>query len=153
MRTKILVIGLICILLGSFLLAQEKLKIKKDLKATTEDGRKVLLKTDGTWEFIKEEVKKEWREVVSWKGSATKNTETFHISSNEWIISWLTEPSKYGEMVFQIFVYKANGEFVTLAANVIGKNEDHSVMRGKGNYYLMINSAQLYSVVILEKTK
>jgi len=57
MRTKILVLGLICIFLSSSLIAQEKPKIKKNLKATTEDGRKVLLKTDGTWEFIKEEAK------------------------------------------------------------------------------------------------
>jgi len=54
MRTKILALGLICIFLSSFLIAQEKPKIKNNLKATTEDGRKVLLKTDGTWEFIKE---------------------------------------------------------------------------------------------------
>jgi len=57
MKTKILALGLICIFLSSFLIAQEKPKIEKNLKATTEDGRKVLLKTDGTWEFIKEEAK------------------------------------------------------------------------------------------------
>ncbi len=153
MRTKILALGLACLLLSSFLIAQEKAKIKKDLKATTEDGRKVLLKTDGTWKFIKEEAKKDWQEVAKWSGSAIKNTETFHISSDTWVISWLTEPGKFGEMNFQIYVHKANGELVTVAANVIGKNEDHSVMRGKGDYYLMINSAQIYSVVILEKTK
>ena len=153
MRIKILALGLICIFLSSFLIAQEKPKIKKNLKATTEDGRKVLLKTDGRWEFIKKEVKKEWRDIARWKGSAIKNTETFHISSDTWVINWLTEPGKYGDMNFQIFVYKANGELVTVAANVIGKNEDHSIMRGKGDYYLMINSAQIYSIVILEKTK
>ena len=153
MRIKILALGLICIFLNSFFIAQEKPIIKKNLKATTEDGRKVLLKIDGTWEFIKEEPKEEWKEVARWKGSAIKNTETFHISSDTWIISWLTEPGKYGDMNFQILIYKANGELVTLAANVIGKNEDYSIMRGKGGYYLTINTAQSYSIVILEKTK
>ena len=38
--------------LSLFLVAQEKPKIKDDLIATTEDGRKVLLKIDGTWRFL-----------------------------------------------------------------------------------------------------
>jgi len=153
MRQKILLFSLIlCVILMS-LWALEKPKIKKDLIATTEDGRKVLLKMDGTWEFLKEEIKAEWREVAKWQGSLIKNTETFTIASNEWKIIWSTKPGEYGEMNFQIYVYKANGDLVGVAANVIGKDEDSSVMRGKGSYYLMINTAQPYIIVIYEKMK
>lgn len=154
MKAKFFVLGFVCLFLFLSLIAQEKPKIEKNLIATTEDGRKVLLKTDGTWEFIKEESKeKEWREVAKWSGSAIKNTETFHISSDQWVISWRTEPGKFGDMNFQIYVHKESGELVTVAANVIGENEDYSVMRGRGDYYLQINTAQIYSIIILEKTK
>ena len=41
----------------SSLIAQEKPKIKKNLKATTEDGRKVLLKTDEHGNLLKKKPK------------------------------------------------------------------------------------------------
>jgi len=46
MKNKVLILLVIC-LLGLSLMAQES-----DLIATTEDGRKVLLKADGTWKFL-----------------------------------------------------------------------------------------------------
>ena len=79
MRTKILALGLICIFLTSFFIAQEKPKIKKNLKATTEDGRKVLLKTDGTWEFIKEEAKVDKPAIIT--VYITKTGGKYHRSS------------------------------------------------------------------------
>ena len=42
----------------------------------------------------------------------------------------------------------AHGSFVV--ANVIGRDSDSSVMRGTGNFYLMINSGQPYEVTIEE---
>lgn len=151
MRLKIIVIGLIFFFLISNNWSLEKPKIKKNLIATTEDGRKVLLKTDGTWEFIKEQKPvKSWREIAKWKGSSIKNTETFHVSTTEWRISWATQPGEYGDMNFQIYVYK-NGELVSLAANIIGKGSDISYMRGSGDYYLMINTAQPYVIIVEEK--
>jgi hypothetical protein len=35
-----------------------------------------------------------------------------------------------------------------LAANVIGADKDSSVMRGRGEYYLHINTAQPYVITI-----
>ena len=88
-----------------------------------------------------------WSAVESWSGKATKNTETFRIDSDLWRISWKTKPADLGEFVFQIYIYK-DGELVNLAANVIGTDEDSTVMRGAGNYYLNINTGQPYTIKV-----
>ncbi|PIN87738.1 hypothetical protein COV12_02225 [Candidatus Woesearchaeota archaeon CG10_big_fil_rev_8_21_14_0_10_32_24] len=97
----------------------------------------------------------EWYEVKTFSGSGIKNTETFTIPSNEWKISWdTTERVIEGQsfqMNFQIFVYKSNGELAGLVANVVGDDADSSIMRGKGNYYLQINSGQPYDIKIEAK--
>lgn len=92
-----------------------------------------------------------WHEIARWQGKGIKNTETFHIPSREWRISWSTKPGEYGDMNFQIFVYKSDGSLVTVAANVIGKDKDSSFMRGAGDYYLTINTGQPYLVIVEAK--
>lgn len=93
-----------------------------------------------------------FQEIARFSGEATKKTESFTVSGSEWKIVWATDQGKYGPMAFQIYVYSASGELLTLAANVSGKNEDYSVMRGSGTYYLEINTAQPYTIVILDQT-
>ena len=89
-----------------------------------------------------------WQTIAQWQGKATKNTETFHIPSKEWRISWDTRPGSLGDFNFQLFVYTADGDLRTVAANVIGADQDSSTMRGSGDYYLTINTAQPYTVEI-----
>ena len=90
-----------------------------------------------------------WHEVGRWQGKGTKNTETFHIPSQEWKIAWSTKPGDLGAMNFSIMVYKTGGSFpITVAANVIGEDADQSIMRGDGNYYLTIATAQPYMVTV-----
>jgi hypothetical protein len=88
--------------------------------------------------------------VKKWSGQGIKNTETFHIPSNEWTIYWSTKPIHSFKGILQIFVYRSEGSLVGLAANVMGKSDDNSVMRsGPGDYYLKINSANLaYGIVV-----
>ena len=93
-----------------------------------------------------------WRTVKVFQGSSIKNTETFYISSREWRISWITRPGKYGDMNFQIYVYEdKQNSFPQVVANVIGYSKDSSIMRGSGNYYLTINSAQEYTITIEQR--
>jgi len=114
--------------------------ISIEKEATEIEGRKPGIELD-----------KKWHEIASWEGTATKSTETFNPSTTEWRISWETKPGQLGEMNFQIYVYKANGDLVTVAANVIGYNKDSTIIRGAGSYYLTINTAQPYSISIQEK--
>ncbi|KKG10463.1 hypothetical protein [Methanosarcina sp. 2.H.A.1B.4] len=86
--------------------------------------------------------------IATWSGSSIKDTETFHVDSNEWKISWNTEPGQYGAMNFQIYVYGSDGTLKGVAANVIGSNSDSTIMRGSGDYYLSINTAQPYEITI-----
>lgn len=86
--------------------------------------------------------------IASWEGESTKNTETFTVPSDEWKISWDTQSGKYCDMNFQIYVYDKNGAMKGVAANVIGTNNDSTIMRGSGDYYLMINTAQPYKITV-----
>ena len=91
----------------------------------------------------------EWHKVARFEGNGIKNTESFSVTSGEWRIRWDTKPGQFGAMNFQIFVYDAKSNTpVAVAANVIGASQDSSVMRGRGEYYLIINTAQPYTVVI-----
>ena len=95
-----------------------------------------------------QEVKAEPVTIASWTGESTKNTETFTVPSDEWKISWDTKAGDLGAMNFQIYVYNADGSMKGVAANVIGKSSDSSIIRGSGDYYLMINTAQPYQITI-----
>lgn len=123
MRKRLLWMGIICLGMAGLTMAQNKPAIEKA----------------------------ELREVASWQGDGTKNTESFTITKREWYVVWATSPGEYGDMNFQIYVYReANEELVGLAANIIGKGQDYSVYRGVGKYYLMINSGQPYKVSVYE---
>lgn len=94
-----------------------------------------------------------WNEVITFKGSSIKNTQSFHISSEEWRIEWSTKPGQYGDMNFILYTYNADGSMKEpgVVANIIGAGSDISYMRGSGDYYLTINTAQPYTVIIKEK--
>jgi len=92
-----------------------------------------------------------WHEIARWEGKSIKNTETFHSPSQEWRISWDTKPGDYGAMNFQIFVYSDAGDLIDVAANVIGEDKDSTIIRGAGDYYLTINTAQPYVVIVEAK--
>lgn len=91
-----------------------------------------------------------WQKVVEFTGKGIKETETFTITADEWRISWDTKPGEYGAMNFQIYVYKGKS-MAGIAANVIGEDKDSTIQRGKGDYYLTINTAQPYTVVIEQR--
>lgn len=86
--------------------------------------------------------------IASWEGSTKKNTETFHVPSKEWKISWDTKPGEYGDMNFIVNLYDADGNYVDLVANCIGANVANTTMRGAGDYYLDINTAQPYKIYV-----
>lgn len=88
--------------------------------------------------------------IASWSGSSTKNTETFHVPSKEWTISWDTKPGKSGDGNFIVYVYDANNPKVVsqVAANVIGASDESTIMRGEGDYYLAITTTQPYDITV-----
>jgi hypothetical protein len=89
-----------------------------------------------------------WHEIKRFSGKSIKQTETFTVPGNDWRISWDTKPGAYGAMNFQIYIYKPDGSLVTVAANVIGADKDSTIMHGSGAYYLMINTAQPYTITV-----
>jgi len=82
----------------------------------------------------------------------SRNTETFTITTHEWRIWWATFLDEEGEESnFQIYVYKSDGDLVDVAANVVGKSNEFTTMRGKGDYYLKINTGQPYMITVYEE--
>lgn len=88
-----------------------------------------------------------WRTVSSWQGKSTKNTETFRILASEWRVCWKTQ----GDGILQIYIHDSDKNLKDLAANVQGNDEDCSIMRGAGNYYLSINTTQVYNIIVEER--
>lgn len=86
--------------------------------------------------------------IANWTGSCTKDTETFHVSSNEWKVAWDTKPGKNGESNFILTIYNSDGTYKSSAANVIGSSSDYSIIRGSGDYYLSILSGQPYEIAV-----
>jgi len=93
-----------------------------------------------------------WHQVIAFQGSSTKNTETFHISSNEWRINWNTTPSQYGDSNFIITIMDSNNAPMGGVANVIGEGNDTNYEHGAGDYSLQILSGQSYQITIEEKS-
>ena len=104
----------------------------------------------GTESNKSEEPKEDWKEVIIFEGESIKDTETFHIEGKEWRIVWSTEPGDLGDMNFQIYAYDSDQNMKSVAANVVGKANDTSTIRGDGDYYLSINTAQPYKIIIEE---
>ena len=98
-----------------------------------------------------------WKEIARWKGNGIKHTETFNISVETWRISWETKPTDYSVPLFQIWVYNSKDRIgedipVAIAANVLADvDSSSSIMRGSGDFYLMINTALTYIVIVEEK--
>lgn len=89
-----------------------------------------------------------WSDVASWNDWSSKETETFTTTSSEWRIVWDTEPEGCGEMNFQIQVYTAAGDLRSVAADIIGEGKGVSYVSGAGDYYLMLDTAQYYTVTV-----
>jgi hypothetical protein len=89
--------------------------------------------------------------VKTWKGSGAKDTESFDVRSREWRITWETSNEPFANAgIFQIYVHNDKDELVSLAANKQGTGSDTSYVRGRGRFYLKINSANVDWSVIVE---
>lgn len=122
----------------------DKIRIEQDQKTAREYKKKGTVKSD-------------WKEVARWQGSGMKSTDTFHVSSDTWRISWEIWSTEYSAPLFQIYVFKSTDKLgedvpVSIAANVMA-NEDSSssTIRGSGDFYLVINTLLSYIVTIEEK--
>lgn len=85
--------------------------------------------------------------IASWEGESTKDTETFHVSTDQFKISWDTKPGNFeGNFIFTI--NNADGSFKAAGANVIGTNNESTIVRGAGDYYLSITATQPYKITV-----
>ncbi len=98
--------------------------------------------------YLKDLPKGIWYEVSLWEGSGPKQTEAFHIPSYLWMIGWNTVPTSNRPAFFSIKVYSADGTFIRYAAKAMGEDFDRTFIRSSGTYYLVIDTAQKYTVFV-----
>lgn len=130
---------------------EEKPEIKEENNTEEVEKNEEIEKEETENEDAK--VESGWKEVIKFEGNSIKDTQTFKVSSNEWRISWDTKPGDMGDMNFQIYVYDKSGTPAGsyVIANVVGEGSDTSYMRGSGEYYFTINTAQPYTIIVEEK--
>lgn len=115
-----------------------------DQAAVTEDGRTVLLKDDGTWEYTdtdKSDYVYKFNLIKYFKGSSTKSTESFHIEKKPWHMKWIAKG-----IIFQIFIYSEDGTLISMVNGL----EDTTVIRETGNFYLEIIAIDSYEIWIFK---
>jgi len=116
-----------------------KATVKATAKATSKPTAKATTAT------------KTWKTVTTFKGSSTKTTAKFTVTSNEWRIRWTTAPVS-ADMSFSVVLFDKDGEIITVVANVIGKGSDESYVYQSGVYYLqIITGAQNYDITVEQK--
>jgi len=93
---------------------------------------------------------RQWVRVASWTGEGIKSTETFTVG-DEWAIEWVTRPAQRGDATFGITTHDKNGSPVHSDAGIVGTGHDVSYRHQPGEYYLEINSGQMWQVVVWEK--
>lgn len=105
--------------------------------------------------FASEEELYVLHQVRFWHGSEddSMDTRTFAILDDAWRVWWATERGKHGPANFQIWVKEEDGEFESLAANVIGESNHWATIRQKGRFYLQISTMQPYMITVYSHRK
>lgn len=94
----------------------------------------------------KPEPKPEWSYVIGWEGNGAKTTEPFKINGAMWRIKW-----KNSGLVLQVFLYRTNGDLVSIPVNTSEKGEDVSYVYEKGEFYVTINAVGKWRIDIEQK--
>lgn len=91
-----------------------------------------------------------WRQVVRFEGKEDTQTQPFTIPAEaaEWRVGWNTRPGDAGFGRLKVDVHKADGEVVGTAANVIGSSLGNTVYQGAGEYYLVIETNQPFTITV-----
>ena len=95
-----------------------------------------------------------WYEVASWRGTESKITEIFQISSRIWMISWHTRTignKKPGKLA--IAVHSSDGKSVGVVTNIEGTDENKVILQGSGNYYLIISATQPFKILVKARSR
>jgi hypothetical protein len=109
-------------------------------------------KLDGSIGGDKVEKKLAWHNVIAVNGKASRTSETFKITGQEWKISWKTTALKGKEDEFIIILFdKSNPDVSEIIVNVTGTDTDFAYLEGKGQFYLMVTTSQPYEIKIDEQ--
>lgn len=112
--------------------------------ATTDDGERVLLYSNGTWEYV--ETKEEWQTVFSISSSSSKETKQFEISSDEWRIT----VSSSDELLY-LWMRDQEGNLVKKLLTMKEPGHETLYLYNPGIYSLDIISSGSYKITVEQK--
>lgn len=114
------------------------------LTAVAENGKTVILNSNGTWKY---DTTSEWRVVRSFTGNSTKNTAPFEISGSMWRIR-----AKFTGSLLSVHLYIPGEEYaIDTPLVMMSPGEEESYLYSKGTFYLLLNCAGSYEVIVEEK--
>lgn len=95
---------------------------------------------------------KTWHTVKHYSGNNNQQTETFHVSSDQWRIVWKdTVTGDFGGD-FSIELYTSDNSLVDLVANTSGNgNQTYNAHAGPGDYYMKISGLDVNYTVTVEE--
>lgn len=129
---KALVVGVLLILCWS---------LAADQTATTAEGRKVILRDNGTWAYA--DTSPATNVLTQLSGNGAMNTRPF-TAPGPWEIQWTARGD-----IFQIFVYDGSGDLIGVAANQAGPGSGQSYQPKRGTYYLQVNALGTWTVRVV----
>jgi hypothetical protein len=90
----------------------------------------------------------DWRRVGQWQGNGDKNTETFQVISRRWRIAFTVRDPRSGTPHLCIAVRTLEGARVE--GGCYRRDDTTYIYTDPGNYYLDINSADQWTVLVEE---
>lgn len=82
--------------------------------------------------------------ITEFNGSGQHTTRPF-TAPDKWEIQWEAEGD-----IFQIYIYKANGDLEGVAANQMGPGKGSAYQPKGGSYYLTMNAVGTWKVTIVK---
>lgn len=90
-------------------------------------------------------VQKQYQQVFTFSGNGTKKSEPFTITGSRFKIAYDCS----GDLC-QSFIYKIGSQIPQLVMNSVGAVKDETIMYGKGEYYLDVNSMGSYTMTVYD---
>ena len=130
-------------IIGAFISETEKDSHNKGNLALTDNSNTPDTQTT-TPTQITPTVSKTWNKVDSFSGKSSKKTDTFYITGDKFKVIYAVNPEN-DYSLFYLTIYKEGQNMYTDMVSLDSGSDESIIYKGKGNFYLDINAANLNS--------
>jgi hypothetical protein len=119
--------------------------------ATTDDGRRVLLRDNWTWDFIGD-MKANWITVQRMSGNGIANTETFKVDDGIYRINWEVHTDSNYFKGLTATIYDLNSNYILKFGDLANKTGS-TYIYNKGTFYIEVNSIGSWIITVEKQLK